>query len=112
MNGPFTRSTERARDGAHGAIETVSDRLQSVGERVSRGAHDLVDKVGIASSDAAEAVVRGKQRLQGSPGRMVEYCRTSIREHPAKALGIAALTGAALYGVWRYRRGQRISTEY
>lgn len=113
MNGPFTRNTERARDGAHDVIDTVSGKVHLASDRVAKGAHRLVDQVGIATSDAADAVVRGKQRLSSSPGRMLDYCRTGVRDHPAKAVGIAALAGAALYGVWRYRKSQRLaSPEY
>ena len=108
MNGPFTRNTERARDGAHDVIETVSGKVHSASDRFAKGAHRLVDKVGIATSDAADAVVRGKQQLASSPSRMLDYCRNGVRENPAKAVGIAALAGVALYGVWRYRKSQRL----
>jgi len=113
MNGPFTRGTERARDGAHDVIDTMSGKVQSASDRVARKAHNLVDKVGVATSDAADAVVRSKQQLVSSPSRMLDYCRTGVRDHPAKAVGIAALAGMALYGVWRYRRSRRLdSFEY
>jgi ElaB/YqjD/DUF883 family membrane-anchored ribosome-binding protein len=113
MNGPFTRNTERARDGAHEAIDTVSGKVHSASDRFAKGAHRLVDKVGIATSDAADAVARSKQRLSSSPSRMLDYCRTGVREHPAKAVGIAALAGVALYGVWQYRKSRRlVSSEY
>ena len=113
MPGPLTRNPARARAGAHDVIDTVSGKVHLASDRFAKGAHRLVDQVGIATSDAADAVVRGKQRLSSSPGRMLDYCRTGVRDHPAKAVGIAALAGAALYGVWRYRKSQRLaSTAY
>ena len=75
---------------------------------MAQRAHALVERVGTATSDAADAVVRGRQRVVTAPGQMLDYCRTSVRENPWKSLGIAALTGAALYGVWRASQSRRI----
>ena len=108
MNGPFTRGTERAKNGAHDVIQNASGRLQSASDRMAQRAHALVERVGTATSDAADAVVRGRQRAVAAPGEMLDYCRTSVRENPWKSLGVAALTGAALYGVWRFRQSRRI----
>jgi ElaB/YqjD/DUF883 family membrane-anchored ribosome-binding protein len=112
MNGPFTRGTERAKNGAHDAIESASGRLQSASDRMAQRAHALVERAGTATSDAADAVVRTRQRVTQAPGQMLEYCRTSVRENPWKSLGIAALTGAALYGVWRFRQSARQIEDY
>ena len=112
MNGPFSRSTERAKNGAHDAIESASGRLQSASDRMAERAHALVEHVGTATSDAADAVVRGRRRVTAAPGQMLDDCRTSVRDHPWKSLGVAALTGAALYGAWRMSRSSRGSEEY
>jgi len=109
MNGPLSRSTERVKNGAHEAIENASGKVQSASERVAQRAHALVERVGTATSDAADAVVRGRRRVTTAPGQMLDYCRTSVRDHPWKSLGIAALTGAAIYGVWRFRQSRDIA---
>ena len=112
MNGPFSRGTERATNGAHDAIQNVSGRLQSASDRVAQRAHALVERVGTATSDATDAVVRGRRRAAAAPGQMLDYCRTTVRENPWKSLGIAAVTGAALYGVWRFRNSRQFEEDY
>ena len=109
LNGSARERTERAASKAHGAI----DRLQPAVDRAARRAHSLVDKAGFAASDAADAVVQRTRRVTNAvvtaPSRALDRCREGVREHPMKAVGIAALTGVALYavyGVWKAARNR------
>ncbi|MEO7762541.1 MAG: hypothetical protein ABIS68_11600 [Casimicrobiaceae bacterium] len=99
-NDTSIQAAERARDGAHDAIDDFSDRLIPVVDRAARKAHGLVDKMGIAASDVAEAVLKKKDAMVRVPDRALMQCRDQIRERPFTAVGLAAIAGAAILLVW------------
>jgi hypothetical protein len=99
------RTAERARRGAHHAIEDLSNRVVPMIDRLSRRGHALVERAAIGASDAADAVVRGRSNLSVMRRAAVGRCRDFVRDHPLATMAAAAVAGAVVYGIWRARRG-------
>ena len=88
----------------HSAIDSVSDRVLPLIDRLSKRSHSLVERTAIGASDAADALVRGRDNLfivrKAAIGRSRDY----VRDHPLSSVAIAALAGAVVCGSLRSRR--------
>jgi len=65
-------------------------------EKASKSAHEAVDKVASATNQAAEALGEKGAQLKNAEQRVMENCRSYVRDNPITSLGIAAAAGFLL----------------
>ena len=65
-------------------------------EKAIHSAHEAVDKLSNATSQAAEALGEKGQELKNAEKRLMENCRTYVRDNPISSLGIAVAAGFLL----------------
>ena len=90
---------------AHGTIDNVSRRVLPMIDKLSKRSHALVERTAIGASDAAEVILRGTTNLSSVRKAAAGRSRDFVRDYPLSALVIAAIAGAAAFGIWRSRRG-------
>ena len=64
--------------------------------KVSNTAHEAVDKIASATNRAADAIGEKGEQLKNAEQRMMENCRSYVRDNPITSLGIAAAAGFLL----------------
>ena len=89
---------------AHGTIDGLSRRVLPMIDKLSKRSHALVERTAIGASDAAEVILRGRTNLSIVRRAAVGRSRDFVRDYPLSALAIAAIAGAAVYGIWRSHR--------
>jgi len=65
-------------------------------DKASKSVHEAVDKFTHATSQAAEALGEKGDQLKNAEQRMMENCRSYVRDNPVTSLGIAVATGFLL----------------
>ena len=65
-------------------------------EKFTAGAHQAVEKLMNVASSTAETVAHRSEQLMDAQERLVEDCRTYVRQKPVTALAIAAGVGYLL----------------
>ncbi|KXB30652.1 hypothetical protein AT959_07880 [Dechloromonas denitrificans] len=80
-------------NGAHQAIDRISEAVQPVVSRAASGAHHLVDSISDTSSRVAQSLERTANRLKDTEQRLVGASSNYVREHPLKSAGIALAAG-------------------
>jgi len=65
-------------------------------DKVSNTAHEAVDKIASATNRAADAIGEKGEQLKNAEQRMMENCRSYVRDNPITSLGIAAAAGFLL----------------
>ena len=90
---------------AHGTIDDLSRRvLPMMIDKLSKRSHAIVERTAIGASDAAEVLLRGRTNLSIVRRAAVGRSRDFVRDYPLSALAIAAIAGAAVFGIWRSHR--------
>lgn len=96
---PAARATQgslpakQAGNGAHQAIDRMSDALHPAVSRAASGAHHLVDRISDTSSRVAQQLEKTANRLKDTEQRLVGASSNYVREHPLKSTGIALAAG-------------------
>ena len=92
----LTRTIDDAGAGPHPAIERAPEAASTVVDRFASGSHRAVDKIaGVAAQAVNTLGVKGEE-LKGAQARVMDACRSSVREHPVASLGIALAAGFVL----------------
>lgn len=95
------RSAERLASAAHEQVDRAVDAAHPAVDRLAGTAHDTVNKVAGAATAAAETVTARTEDVKVLQDRLAEDCRNYLRDHPFKALGIAAAAGFVLSRLFR-----------
>lgn len=88
---PF--SAEQAGNGAHQAIDRMSEAVHPAVSRAASGAHHLVDRISDTSSRVAQQLEKTASQLKDTEQRLVGASSNYVREHPFKSTGIALAAG-------------------
>ncbi len=86
-------TTEQTGNGAHKAINRISEALHPAVTRAASGAHHLVERISGTSSRVAEGLGKTASRLKDTEQRLVGASSNYVREHPLKSAGIALAAG-------------------
>jgi ElaB/YqjD/DUF883 family membrane-anchored ribosome-binding protein len=101
----LTRTIDEAGAGPHPAIERASDAASAVVDRFASGTHRAVDKIADAAAQAVNTLGVKGEELKGAQVRVMDACRSSVREHPVASLAIALAAGFVLSRLMRSRSG-------
>ena len=77
-----TRTIDDAGAGPHPAIARASDAASSAVDRFASGSHKAVDKIAGAAAQAVNTLGVKGEELKGVQVRVMDACRSSVREHP------------------------------
>lgn len=75
----------RAVQGAHSMVDRVAEKAGPAVERVREGLNN-----------ASASLQNSADELSEAHRRMLESCRSCVRDHPLTAIGIAVVTGLVL----------------
>ncbi len=99
-------TVERRAKGAHDAVDAASARAREIAapaiDRVAHAAHQTVDGVAHVADGAAGWVGQSAEQWRVRQEQALEACRTSVRERPMVAIGIALAAGFII-GRWLVR---------
>jgi ElaB/YqjD/DUF883 family membrane-anchored ribosome-binding protein len=84
-----------------GSIGALADKGHELLDRAVRGAHESIDRVAEGAAGATGALQQRGDVLREMSNEWTDQLRTSVREHPLAALGIAAALGMLLARVTR-----------
>jgi len=87
------RKASQAHDAVDAAAAKASERVAPAIDRAARAAHDTVDKVAQAAGPAADWLNQSAEQLKAQQQQLVDGCRSTIRERPLVAIGIALFAG-------------------
>lgn len=90
------QTTDRLAAAAHDRVERAAEVARPAVERVATAAHEAVTKVADVATHAAENLAGKADYLKDAQSQLAEDCRLYLRDHPLKALGIAAAAGFVL----------------
>lgn len=90
------QTTDRLAAAAHDRVERAAEVARPAVERVATAAHEAVTKVADVATHAAENLAGKADYLKDAQSQFAEDCRLYLRDHPVKALGIAAAAGFVL----------------
>ncbi len=97
---------ERRANVSHDALEAAAARAREKAapaiDRIAQVAHQTVDGVAHAADGAAGWVGQSAEQWQARQEQALEACRSSVRERPMVAIGIALLAGF-IVGRWLVR---------
>ena len=82
--------------GAHAKIDKVPDVARTTADSLSAGAHQGFDKAVDAASQAAVAFGVKREELKVAQVKLMESCRSYVRQNPLVSLGIATAVGYVL----------------
>lgn len=80
-------------NGAHQAIDRISDAVHPAVSRAASGAHHLVDSISGTSSRLAHGLERTACRVIEAEQRLVGASSNYVRENPFKSAGFALAAG-------------------
>ena len=83
-------------------IRGRSGQTRTAIDRIAQAAHQTVDGVAHAADGAAGWVGQSAEQWQARQEQALEACRSSVRERPMVAIGIALLAGF-IVGRWLVR---------
>ena len=86
-------TTDASTNGAHKAIDRVSEALHPSVTRVASGAHHLVDRISNTSNKVVQGLEKTAGRLKDTEQRVVSASSNYVRENPLKSAGIALAAG-------------------
>lgn len=90
------KGVAQASSGAHEAIDKATSAARPAVDRIALSAHQAVDKIADVATHAAETLgIKGEQ-LKNAQQRLVEDCRSYVKEKPLTSLGIAVAAGYLL----------------
>jgi ElaB/YqjD/DUF883 family membrane-anchored ribosome-binding protein len=92
----LTRTGNDAGAGPHPAIERASDAASAVVDRFASGTHSAVDRIAGAAAQAVNTLGAKGEELKDVQARVMDACRSSVREHPVASIGIALAAGFVL----------------
>lgn len=78
------------------AMPTSESRGRTSPQQLSEQTHQVIDRTGDAMHQATDRAASKVDDLMQAEARMLEACKTYVREQPVMALGIAAATGFIL----------------
>ena len=87
------QTTERLAAAAHERVDRLVDVARPTVDRVASAVHETVDKVAGVATQAAGNLATKTGHLKDVQNQLAEDCRLYVRDHPVKALGIAAVAG-------------------
>jgi ElaB/YqjD/DUF883 family membrane-anchored ribosome-binding protein len=99
----LTRTIEDAAAGPHPVIERAPEAASTVVDRFASGTHRAVDKIADAAAQAVNTLGVKGEELKGAQVRVMDACRSSVREHPVTSLAIALAAGFVLSRLLRSR---------
>lgn len=97
------RGLKNARGSLHSAIDNVSDRAAPAFRRMSGRASHAVDRMADGAHLAADAISHKGEQLHHLQQQLVAGSRSTIRNRPLLAVGIA-VAGGVLLSWWLSRR--------
>ena len=101
-----SNTVERRAKEAHDAVDAASARAREIAapaiDRVAHAAHQTVDGVAHVADGAAGWVGQSAEQWRVRQDRALEACRSSVRERPMVAIGIAVAAGFII-GRWLMR---------
>jgi ElaB/YqjD/DUF883 family membrane-anchored ribosome-binding protein len=90
------RSIDQVSNAAQEAITKAAEIAHPAVDRFTVGAHQAVEKLMSVASSTADTVAHRSEQLMDAQERLVEDCRTYVRQKPVTALAIAAGVGYLL----------------
>ena len=90
---PSASASQQAGNGAHQAIDRISEALHPAVTRAASGAHQLVERISSTSDRVAAGLEKTASRLKDTEQRLVDASSSFVREHPLKSAGIALAAG-------------------
>lgn len=90
---PSASASQQAGNGAHQAIDRISEALHPAVTRAASGAHQLVERISSTSDRVAAGLEKTASRLKDTEQRLVGASSSFVREHPLKSAGIALAAG-------------------
>ena len=99
------RGLKTARGSLHNAIDNVTDRAAPAFRRMSGRASHAVDKMADGAHLAADAISHKGEQLHHLQQQLVAGSRSTIRNRPLLAVGIA-VAGGVLLSWWLSRRNR------
>ncbi|MDX1537149.1 hypothetical protein [Arsukibacterium sp.] len=105
------RGLKTARGSLHNAIDNVSDRAAPAFRRMSGRASNAVDRMADGAHLAADAISHKGEQLHNLQQQLVSSSRSTIRNRPLLAVGVA-VAGGILLSWWLSRRQQRQQEQY
>lgn len=87
------QTADRLASAAHDRVDRVVDAARPAVDRVASAAHETVNKVASAATHAAENLSTKSDYLRDAQTQFAEDCRLYLRDHPVRALGVAAVAG-------------------
>ena len=99
-------SVELRANMTHDALDAAAARAREKAapaiDRIAHAAHQTVDDVAHAADDAAGWVGQSAEQWKVRQEQALEACRSSVRERPMVAIGIALAAGF-IVGRWLLR---------
>lgn len=87
------KADDPANAGVHTKIDKVSGIARSAVDSLTAGAHQGLDKATDAASQAAETFDAKRDELKVAQAKLMESCRSYVRQNPITSLGIATAVG-------------------
>lgn len=91
--GVLGKAGDPVNEGVHTKIDKVSGVARSAVDSLTAGAHQGFDKAAVAASQAAETFDAKREELKAAQAKLVESCRSYVRQNPITSLGIATAVG-------------------
>jgi ElaB/YqjD/DUF883 family membrane-anchored ribosome-binding protein len=90
------RGINQASNATQDAISKAAEIAHPAVDRFTAGAHQAVEKLMHVASSTADTVAHRSEQLMDAQERLVEDCRTYVRQKPVTTLAIAAGIGYVL----------------
>jgi len=90
---PSASASQQAGNGAHKAIDRISEALHPAVTRAASGAHHLVERISSTSDQVVASLEKTASRLKDTEQRLLGASCSYVREHPLKSAGIALAAG-------------------
>lgn len=88
-----TVTAERLAAAAHERVDRAVEAARPAVDRAASVVHETVDKVAGAATQAAENLSTKSEYFKDAQNQLAEDCRLYLRDHPLRALGMAAVAG-------------------
>lgn len=102
-NGARSEALSNASRNAHSAINQASEAVRPKLDHLAESAHQTVDKLAGVAGRAADTFDVKAEKIKDAQNRLVENCRTQIRENPIATIGAAVAAGFLLSWMLKQR---------
>lgn len=103
LGGAVARTVDNASGGLHRAIDKAKDAARPAVDQLASGAHHTVERLAGAATHAADSLDARGAQLRNAQSRLVDSCRSQLRDQPLATIGVAVATGFFLNWLLRQR---------